>query len=248
MAVVASSLHIPSPLSSPPTLGSPPTLSTSSTLVTQLNDHRTVTLEDLVDYAADQEKRIKRVFATGEVSRKAGGKGAFRNAGSAWEDFWRSVWGYEPDFFDTVEAQFDRGDDPIDDFSIQSEDPFDPQDDPGPRPSSPTFDMVSKSRRVLKIPKTFFRALGERTSRILIRTEYDHAEAAALSAEGAGARVFHITGQPGTGSPLVLPPRHALMVFTREIRLLVLPPHQAAFPQAPNRSTIPPGHRPPFSQ
>jgi len=212
------------------------------------NDHRTVTLEDLVDYAADQEKRIKSVFAAGEAGRKAGGRGAFRNADKAWEDFWHSVWGYKPDFFMTVEAQFDRGDDPIDDFSIESEDPFNPQDDPGPRPSLPTFNVVPTSRRVLKVPKTFFRALGERTTRILIRTEYDEAEAAALSAEGAGAGVFYIAGQSGIGFPLVLPPRHVLMFFTRKVRLLVLHPHQAALPQAPYYCAIPPKHCPPFSQ
>ena len=160
----------------------------------------TPSLKDLVQHAPDQEKRIELVFAAGELERKLGGRGAFKYSGKAWEDVWTSSWGVGLYFFDTEEAEFDRGDGPVDDFSIESEDPYNPPPDPQSPPSEPTFDAVSSSRRVMKIPPTFRNASAERTSRMLIRTEYDIAEEAALSAQGAGARVFLVTGQPGSGN------------------------------------------------
>ena len=46
---------------------------------------------------------------------------------------------------------------------------------------------------------TPFKTLGQCGHRILIRTEYDHDEQAALSAGETGARVLPVTGQPGIG-------------------------------------------------
>ena len=225
--VSVSFLHTPSTFTMPPNVAS---------------------LTDLVSYTADQEEQIKRVFVAGEKERKTGRKGTFRDACAAWETFRRSVWGYGLGFFDTEEAGFDRGDDPIDDFSIKSEDPFNPPLDPELPPSQPSFDLVPARRQVMKIPPTLFEASGARSDRILIRSEYGHAERAALLARGSGAQAFLVTGQPGIGLFPFLHPWHVLMFFPRKVCLLVSSPHSASLPRASHCATTGPELCTPFSQ
>lgn len=191
-----------------------------------------VSLGGFVDYTSDQGKRIKTVFAVGEGDRSAGRKGTFLDADNAWE-----VGGYGSDFFDE-EPGCDRGDDPIDDFSVEHEDPFIPTlAYPESPPDVPTFGPVPMVRLVMKIPLSFFLASGERNDRILIRSEFDEAEAGALSAaRGSGPWVFLVTGQPGIGLPPSLHHWRILMRFPRRTVFPNSASDQKALPQAPDGS------------
>ena len=165
-----------------------PTTPNPATLVTSL--------KDLTRYSPGQEAAIQAVFDQG-IAR--GGKGAFKHDHSAWVEFRDSVWGEMPDSFDRVDISFERGVHPIDDFLIKSLDPFLPASDSKTPPPSPTYGMVEKCRRVMTMPEELSAAWGSCVDQILIRAEYDEAEAAVLSARGKGARGFLVTGQPGIG-------------------------------------------------
>jgi len=142
---------------------------------------------------------IRTVHTLGEAERKAGREGAFRDARLAWRHFWDSIWDKKIPF-DEVQDKFDRGEHPIDDFSIEMDDPFHPPLNPESPPSSHTYNLVPPTREVMEMPEKLFHAWGANYGKVLIRSEYEEAEKAAILARGAGARVFLVTGQPGIGS------------------------------------------------
>jgi hypothetical protein len=61
--------------------------------------------------------------------------------------------------------------------------------------------LSNTTRHVVKIPEIMPDLWGLNNSRILVRSEYEEAEQAALSASAKYVEAFLLTGQPGTGPP-----------------------------------------------
>ena len=104
-----------------------------------------------------------------------------------WTDFKEAVWGKNLNSFQVEKLVKRDTEDPIEDPSIP----------PGSVPDKTQVMMIPSS-----IPITW----GPSKQTILIRSEYEEAEAAALSANKSSRDVFLVTGQPGIGPP----PYHSL--------------------------------------
>jgi hypothetical protein len=99
---------------------------------------------------------------------------------SLWVEFRESVWRKGLARLQTQEP-FERGDDPIENSQILP-------------------DIVPTTRLVANIPSILFRSLGLNGQRVLVRSEYEEAERAALLAfEEKRCSTLAVTGQPGIG-------------------------------------------------
>jgi len=175
----------------------------------------TLSLKGLRDCATEQEAAIQKVLDRGDSLFTLGPKN--------WVDFWRSVWGRaldpldaEKDLnpFDVEDLGFDRGEDRIGGFTITSQDPFNPPLNPVEPPLSRTYHLVPTGRHIMKTPPALADVWGSDCDQFLIRSKYEEAEKAALSACGKGANVFTVTGHPGIClPPLLLYPRQVMMLF-----------------------------------
>jgi len=172
----------------------------------------TLSLKGLRDCAAGQEAAIQDVLNHGLLRPLPSSKPDSQHL----VDFWKSVWGQamdpraaEKDLnpFDELELEFDRGEDPINDYTITSLDPYNP---PSNYPDSPpyhTYRLVPKGRHIMKTPPALADIWGFNCSQFLVRSEYKEAETAAMAAFGIGAEVFTVTGNPGIGlSPFCFTP------------------------------------------
>jgi hypothetical protein len=97
-----------------------------------------------------------------------------------WVEFRDSVWNRGLAGLQTREP-FERGDDPVEDSKILP-------------------DVVPTTRLVANIPEILTNSLGLRKRRILVRSEYEEAEQAALLAFEEHIDAFAVTGQPGIGT------------------------------------------------
>ena len=95
---------------------------------------------------------------------------------SPWEDFRQEFWGNDLEKSETV----DRGEDPVEDNVL---------------PEGPP----SGSFPVIEAPKSMPNALGLTSKKIVVRSEYDEAERAAVLCVKSGIKLFIATGTRGIG-------------------------------------------------
>lgn len=126
-------------------------------------------LLDLVKHAAGQEAAIDELIDTGDRF----------TPDNFWGGFWNSVWGKDFASFQG-EVRVERDADPVED------------------PSTPP-DSVPSTAPVVVVPDTLPVPLGAPSRQILLRSEYEEAEAAALEANDLLLDAFLVTGQPRIG-------------------------------------------------
>jgi hypothetical protein len=98
---------------------------------------------------------------------------------SSWVEFRDSVW--KKGLADLQAREpFERGDDPVED-------------------SQTLPDIVPTTRLVTNIPSILSHSVNLREQRVLVRSEYEEAEQAALLAFEEHIDAFAVTGQPGIG-------------------------------------------------
>jgi len=129
---------------------------------------------DLPQHVNIQEDAINRLT---EMGHFIGGP-----TSDAWTEFKESVWGKKLESFQAEKLVKRDTQDPIEDPSIPP-------------------DSVSDKTQVMIIPSSMPITWGPSKQLILIRSEYEEAEEAALSANRSGRDVFLVTGQPGIGPP-----------------------------------------------
>ena len=111
---------------------------------------------------------------------------------NSWADFRTEFWGKPLASLETLET-VDRGEDPVEDNVLPE------------KPPSGFFPVIAA-------PKTAPRALGLDSSKIVVRSEYDEAERAAVLSVNSGIKLFVAAGTPGIGTidhlETVHPKRH----------------------------------------
>ena len=147
-----------------------------------------MSLEDLESHIDNQNGKIQKLIQNGYFS-------ALEPRFLGWERFRESLWGKGLEHLraETFEAQ-EIADEPTPEVDMDDGSLSDIEMDDEP-PSS-------AAATVVKIPEAILDVWGLDSPWVLVRSEYEEASRAALSANTEYDDVLIITGQPGIGPPL----------------------------------------------
>ena len=152
-----------------------------------------MSLESLTGHRDDQRSKID------------GNTRGFDNSADVadWTAFRDSVWGKELTFLGAEElASLEaEGLESLKARGVTTSEEEEEEEEPADRDDEPLPDVAPATCAVVQIPETMPEVWDLDNNYILVRSEYEEAERAAVSANARNVNAFLVTGQPGIGWP-----------------------------------------------